>query len=149
MRLPPDLEAKFPGLVSGYTKTSDYDPHYNCIAHAAGESDVWWEPVQGRYWPSRIRRDYSIEALQAAFQTRGYAVCASGDLESNMEKVALFMDAAGEYSHAARQLVDGSWTSKIGKNEDISHDLRQLEGDEYGRIVAYMSRPRTGPSRGT
>lgn len=42
-----------------------------------------------------------------------------------------------------RQLPDGKWTSKLGALEDIEHDrLDALEGDDYGRVVAYMKRQR-------
>jgi hypothetical protein len=142
MPLPPDLEARFPGLAAGYEQTSDQDPNYNCIAHAVGESDTWWEPVRGRYWPARVPRNRSLQALQTALGTEKYASCESGDLEDGLEKVAIFANDEGEYTHIARQLADGSWTSKFGRNEDIRHRLRQLEGNEFGSVVAFMGRPR-------
>jgi hypothetical protein len=142
MALPPELEAKFPGLAEAYEQTSSADPSYNCIGFAAGDNDVWWEPVLGAYWPRRIPREYSLAALQAAFATIGYRLCASGDLEVGVEKIAIYANEAGTYEHAARQLEDGFWTSKIGRNEDIRHGLLQLEGKEYGKVVAFMSRPR-------
>jgi hypothetical protein len=43
--------------------------------------------------------------------------------------------------HAARQLTDGTWTSKLGREIDITHTLPGLEGGEYGRIAMYMRRP--------
>ncbi len=145
MSLPADVEAKFPGLADGYEQTSPEDPAYNCIAHAAGDHDAWWEPDRKPYvyWPSRIPRNYSLTALEAAFGTLGYARCTSEDLEDGVEKVALFANEEREYTHVARQLEDGAWTSKIGRNEDIRHGLRQLEGAEYGTVVAFMARPRT------
>ena len=142
MPLPHDLEAAFPGLATGYEQTSEQEPNYNCIAHAIGDIDTWWEPVRGRYWPARIPRDRSLIALQAALRTVGYAPCDSGGLEEGIEKVALFVSQEGEYKHVARQLTDGAWTSKIGRNEDIRHELQQLEGDEFGTVVAFMSRVR-------
>jgi hypothetical protein len=141
MPLPSELVAAFPGLASGYQQTSEATPLYNCIGHAAGDDDVWWEPIHG-YWPRRATKSYSLAALQEALSYVGYSPCASGDLEDGMEKVALFVGSKGEYEHAARQLANGLWTSKIGKNEDISHELHQLEGVEYGRVVAFMRRPR-------
>lgn len=143
MALPPELEAKFPGLSDGYEQTSNADPAYNCIGHAVGDSETWWEPVRGQYWPRRAPREFSIAALQAALSiAAGYGPGATEALEVGIEKIALFANDAGEYKHVARQLPDGSWSSKIGKNEDIRHHLRQLEGDEFGRVVAFMSRPR-------
>jgi hypothetical protein len=142
MALPPELEGQFPGLVSaGYEQTSPQDPLYNCIGHAAGDTD-WWQPLKGCYWPRRVPWDLSVTSLQKAFATVGYSTCGSGDLEDGVEKVAIFSKDNAVWEHAARQLPDGNWTSKIGTNEDISHQLHQLEGDEYGHVVAFMSRRR-------
>ena len=50
----------------------------------------------------------------------------------------------GEWTHAARQLADGWWTSKLGPAEDIRHRTPQaLAGDQYGQVVAFMKRPTT------
>jgi len=92
--------------------------------------------------PIDFFRGGPLAALQAAFAAIGDAPRADEDLEVDGEKVALFIDGSGEYTHAARQLPDGLWTSKLGNNEDISHELRPLEGDEYGRIAAFMSKRR-------
>jgi len=65
-----------------------------------------------------------------------YNPCESRELESGYRKIALYADTAGKPTHVARQLANGEWTSKIGKNEDIVHaTLDQLEGDQYGHIV--------------
>lgn len=46
-----------------------------------------------------------------------------------------------EYTHAARQLEDGRWTSKIGAHQDLEHiTLDCLLGDEYGQTVHVMKR---------
>jgi len=86
-------------------------------------------------------RDETLAALQAAFTSLRYAVCASEELEAGFEKVALFADANGFPTHAARQLKSGRWTSKLGELEDIEHALRDLEGVEYGSVVLVMQRP--------
>ena len=66
------------------------------------------------YWPRRVPKSYSLVALQPAVATVGYAPCATEDLEKDIEKIALFANDAGECKHVARQLPDGSWTSKLG-----------------------------------
>lgn len=68
-------------------------------------------------------------------------MCAGEELETGFEKVALFADADGFATHAARQLNNGRWTSKLGELEDIEHALRDLEGVEYGTVVLVMKRP--------
>lgn len=45
--------------------------------------------------------------------------------------------------HAALQLENGDWTSKMGSAEDILHILAEvLEGPEYGHVARFLSRPR-------
>lgn len=87
---------------------------YNCIGWAAGDDqNVWWPG--GKYWPGGVRRDDSVAAFIAAFATRGYECCDSDGLEPGFEKVVLYVDEQhGRVTHAARQLPDGRWTSKLG-----------------------------------
>jgi hypothetical protein len=139
------LEKIFPGLAtSRYEITSPNDKKYNCIAWAAGDDRNWWEPdaLNYCYWPKNISREYTLGAYIDAYGTIGYTRCGNGALEQGFEKIAIYVGASGLPSHAARQKVDGSWTSKIGQAVDISHEtLDCLSGVEYGAIVAYLKRP--------
>ena len=83
----------------------------------------------------------TLEAFRAVFATLGYAVCSGHELESGFEKIALFADSLAMPTHVVRQLKNGRWTSKLGKAEDIEHDLHDLEGDLYGMVVQVMKRP--------
>ena len=65
-------------------------------------------------WPDSAAREVTLSAFTAAFSTIGYVVGGDEALEPGFEKVALFADAAGMPSHAARQLPSGAWTSKLG-----------------------------------
>lgn len=47
----------------------------------------------------------------------------------------------GTPTHAARQLENGKWTSKLGQLEDIEHELDGLVGDKYGIVVTILRRP--------
>ena len=87
-------------------------------------------------------REESIEAFTQAFAELGYAPCETDEPEAAVEKVALYVGADGRVLHAARQLPDGAWTSKLGEVWDISHELRGLEGDNYGRVARFLKRPR-------
>jgi hypothetical protein len=71
----------------------------------------------------------------------GYVVGSDESLEPGFEKVALFADAAGKPTHAARQLPSGAWTSKLGIAVDIEHELHALEGEFYGEVVLILRRP--------
>lgn len=136
------LERKFPGLIgTGWVITSPSTPVYNCIAWAASETHRFWWPNPQAYWPPSVPREETIEAFVSAFATLGYLPCDSDQSEAGIEKVALF--AAGDTpQHAARQLETGTWTSKLGKNMDIEHPLKAVEGNEYGSIVEILQRPR-------
>src|ERR1035437_3947780 len=128
----------FPNLAPGnhrITSPAAYD--YNCIAWAAGDNTMWWWPIpgpRGSYWPTGIARQETLASFQAAFEHLGYAPCSEAALELGIEKIAIYADAAGVPTHAARQLPTGYWTSKLGPNVDIIHiDLAAIEGPEYGR----------------
>ncbi len=140
------LEALFPGLRnSGYQLTSPRSDLYNCVAWAAGDRGRWWWPdLNGkRFWPAGVPRSETVEAFVGAFASLGYVACGGSELEPDCEKIAFFADADGLPLHAARQLADGQWTSKVGELEDIIHTLRDLEGTEYGTVVQIMKRVRS------
>ena len=109
----------FPGLRydGGFRITSPEDADYNCIAWAYGRKDCWlWpdEDVDGvEVWPQNRKGDVSIRTFIEAYKLQGYEVCDSDELETDMEKVALYAyPDTDECTHAARQLTDGMWTSK-------------------------------------
>jgi len=137
------LEKLFPALrESDFKISSPQDDCYNCLVWAAGDPSRYWWPADpdGSHWPDGAPRQETVEAFQAAFATLGYGVCASEKFEEGFEKVALFADNRGVPKHAARQLSNGRWTSKLGLLEDIEHDLRALEGAEYGTVVLILKR---------
>lgn len=150
MSLPPHIKAGFPALREPEAdKTSDETDRYNCIGWAAGDQRRWWEPAPppNAYWPKGVTRRYTVDAYREAFESIGYKICADDSIETAKEKIALFMKPGQPYpSHAARQLPDGSWTSKLGPKEDIKHPLRQIEGATYGVVFIIMCRRRQGTS---
>jgi hypothetical protein len=135
----------FPKLASTpHRITSAYDPKYNCIAWAAGDTRRWWEPDEGEdcYWPPNVPREYSLDGYIQAFESIGFTRCDSHDLEPGFEKVAIFANDAGP-THASKQSGDGSWSSKLGVFEDIEHVLEALAGDdseECGRIAQILKK---------
>jgi hypothetical protein len=148
-----EREAYFPNLRRlEYRITSDETPVYNCIAHAAGKEDNWWWPVEveGVYWPGGLNKQETVEGFILAYQTEGYVICEGRELEAGFQKIAIYVDSLGTPTHAARQLADGSWTSKLGQWEDIQHGtLEALETDDdenhqglaYGKVALIMRRP--------
>lgn len=144
----PHLEEIFPNLaVAGYSPKSERTGVYNCIAYAAGDETRKWQGFRetGYYWPENAEEGHTLDALMSAFAQLGYALCDSDVLESEFEKVALYVDSVGLWTHAAKQCDDGTWTSKLGNLEDIIHRTPQaVSGPEpaYGRVACIMKRRR-------
>ena len=132
-----DLDDIFPNL-SGYRITSPPSLLYNCVAWALEITSQWWS--HDRIWPDSVARSPQADALVQVFETVGYVVCSDAELEPDYEKVALYA-LNGEWTHAARQLVDGRWTSKLGPFEDITHPTPEsLAGDIFGNVHCIMRR---------
>ncbi len=130
----------FPRLTpENHRTTSPSSPDYNCIAWAAKDADHWWQPAI--YWPSEASwGEFGIGVLEDAFRTLGYQSCEDHQLEPGFEKAALYGNNLF-YTHAAQQLPDGNWTSKLGKAEDIEHDTPDdVAGGIYGEVVQIMKR---------
>jgi hypothetical protein len=90
-----------------------------------------------------VPRAYTVEALIKAYATVGFSVSAAGSLQPDTDKIALYAKDAVKYQHAARQLKDGRWSSKLGKLEDITHDSPDaLANAGYGGVVGYLERAR-------
>lgn len=124
--------------------TSPIDFNYNCIAWAAEDTTHFWWPEQLGFWPAEAPRNTSLEAFLIAFATLGYAPCSDGNLVPGMQKVA-FYGKGRSVLHAARQLSDGKWSSKLGRAQDVSHDLSSLEGPAYGIVIQFVERPAARP----
>ena len=134
------LDHSFPNLTSGgYEITSDFSLDYNCIAWAAGDISRWWWPAAGDHWPIDDT-SATVSSFSRAFAEIGYRQANDDSLEPGYEKVALFAKE-GRISHAARQLPNGRWTSKLGSDVDIEHDLCDIEGEVYGTVVRLLKRP--------
>ena len=139
------LEGLFPGLNRGeYRITSPASPVYNCIAWAAGDDTAWWWPSPQHYWPEGTPGEETIASFQALFEQLDYRECATAEPEPGFEKVALFVNADDLPTHAARQLPNGFWTSKLGHWPDIEHQsLNNLAGNPpmYGGVALLLRRP--------
>ena len=146
------LESIFPVLLTdGYTITSPRDTSYNCIAWAAGDATRWWwpavfngRPLGGTYWPPGVPPVVALDAFLAAYRTVGFERCDDGELEPEVEKVAVFVDGLGRPTHASRQLSNGEWTSKLGRSFDIGHRVPEtVAGSEYGTVGLVLGRQRS------
>jgi hypothetical protein len=130
----------FPRLnAHNHRVTSPACIDYNCIAWSVGDTEHWWQP--GVSWPNVAEPgEADLGALEEAFKTLGYESCADARLEPGYEKVVLY-GANLFYTHAARQLSDGKWTSKLGEAEDIEHNSPEdVSAGIYGDVMKYMKR---------
>jgi hypothetical protein len=139
-----ELRRAFPNLSpQNHSLASPATTEYNCIAFAAGDLRNWWwpDPAGISYWPPNALREETTTAFQQAFASLRYELCADAELEAGFEKIALYA-IGGTPTHAARQLPDGRWVSKLGELEDIEHaSLEVLSGGPYGGVIAVLRRP--------
>ena len=140
------VEKIFPNLrISGYLITSPATAEYNCIAWAAGDTERCWWPDNNNvgYWPFGVERKETLDAFVKTYETLGFTICQNSNYEFGFEKIAVYVDAGGKPTHAARQLNSGHWTSKLGQLVDIEHNtLGGLENSQYGVVAVFMKRPK-------
>jgi hypothetical protein len=149
------IKRVFENLKDGdFELTSPFDAKYNCIAHAAGETDKWgWsvdKNITGNdvFWFDNVPSQGILENFILAFGKLGYKPCESAELENDFEKVAIYVSTKDEFhapkgspTHMSRQLPNGKWTSKLGQDVDISHNtLQSLEGKIYGAVNQILKR---------
>lgn len=131
----------FPRLAAeGYEITSAATDDYNCIGYAAGDTSNWWSHKKGYRWPNATRTPL-IQGLIEVFQGLQFEHCEEAGFEDGFQKVALY--AKGDrWKHAAVQLPNGEWSSKLGPDEDIRHlTPESLNSDAYGEVHCIMRRP--------
>src|SRR5258708_31227200 len=101
--------------------------------------------MQTEYWPSSAPRNESLGAFIKAFESIGYELADDVPRKTKgYERITLYA-LNGRPTHAAKQLPNGKWSSKLGGAEDIEHTLTGLHGEKYGKAVHFMPRPVTNP----
>jgi hypothetical protein len=114
---------------------------YNCIAWALENTTrfYWTGPKEFFYWEEGLSREESIDSFVQLFTKYGYTICPNALKEKGFIKIALFAKD-GVPTHAARQLPNGLWTSKLGILEDVRHTLSAISGGIYGSVVLVMKK---------
>ena len=137
------MEDLFPNLAgSGYEITGEPSREYNCIAWALEISTQRWDcNTPNAYWPPSLPRNNRVETVMQLFANEGYSVWEDGGIVPGYEKIAIYA-FVGQFTHVARQLEDGRWTSKLGNREAITHPSpANLSGGIYGNVHYIMRRP--------
>ena len=146
------LLSAFPKLINDkdFKVTSNDTPVYNCIAWAYKIDNRWMWPNTGKYpfldgvhyWPSEDILDCNVNNFIDAFKLKGYECCDNCQFEPEYRKIALYVKPGStECTHAARELSNGCWTSKLGKFNDIQHGTAEaIENEDYGKVYCYMKK---------
>jgi hypothetical protein len=82
----------------------------------------------------------SLENSFPNLRKQGYQITSPHSLEYNGFDRVAFYAKDDCVTHAARQLANGRWTSKLGCDIDVEHDLPGLEGSVYGYVVQILRR---------
>ena len=136
-----ELRRSFPRLGNDFEVLAPAAKKYNCISHSLGLSDRWVNPETG---PA----DDPFGPMDRLYSALGYKRLPTLDLsvEKGKQKVVLYAtvhpDASlHQVTHAAVQVPDGTWTSKLGQLPLIRHRTPYaLRGPSYGLPVAVYVR---------
>lgn len=143
----------FPNLAADehFKITSKQTSDYNCIAWAYCKNDCWMWPNTGKfpfldgvhYWPDESLKDENVDNFIEAFSLKGYEICNDESFDIHFRKIALYVEpGTKKCTHAARQLRNGFWTSKLGDWHDIQHGSPDsVSGVEYGVVYCIMAMP--------
>ena len=155
-----EISAQFPGLRD-YSIDAPSTYNYNCAAWAMGDTARWWWPgakTGNQFWPEGVYSEHSraLESFDDLFVNNLGATAIEAELdedglpkqmkpedaalENGFVKIAL-MGFGQRATHLVRQESDGSWSSKLGANPRITHDLFEMEEGQYGNVIKIYKMP--------
>jgi hypothetical protein len=130
------VDAAFANLRGEFEVQSPSTSRYNCIAWSLGITSQWINPKKTLAEFDQLNGQYGYRRMSTLDFSRAFGY----------EKIVLYgkKDAFGrvtEYTHQARQLPDGTWTSKLGGMAQVRHVTPDtLNGSAYGVPVAVYYR---------
>lgn len=133
-------DPNFPNsFAEPFKKTSEATDVYNCIAWAANINTqrFWPDPYGGYEWPKELPFEETLDAFIEFYKTFGYSITRDGSYKEGYIKIVIFTKNSSP-THAARQLSEDTWTSKLGENIDVSHTLAAIQDGFYGRVAVFM-----------
>jgi hypothetical protein len=146
-----DVDERFPTLARvGYQIMSPRDGRYNCVAWVLRDRTNWWEPaLDGAFWPRKVSEEElengDLPEYERVFRGLGYERCSDDSLVPGLEKIAVYANE-DEFAHVSYQRADGTWSSKLGKLNDVKHaNASSVSGPaatEYPSIKFFMARTR-------
>ena len=136
------VNKSFPNLIDFDIYPNTESEKYNCISYSLGLWYKWSWPTgnEYRYWPIPNKTE-TKKAFDEFYLHHGYSLIDINNIgyESGYTKVALFVKD-NIPKHAAIQLDNTHWESKMGFYEIIKHKLNELEGGIYGNIIQLYSK---------
>jgi type VI secretion system secreted protein VgrG len=140
----PEFKTGFPRLgkfevLAAATGKPGSKGSYNCIAHAMRIYDRW-------VWPGTKVADFDKEYAKVGLRR---AKGLDYRFDPKLEKVVLYANVKNgviECTHGARQLADGTWTSKLGQGPLIRHATPDsVAGPSYGKPIHLYVKERKAP----
>jgi hypothetical protein len=138
----PSERTAFPHLGAEFEVLGPASKTYNCIAWTINVTDHW-------VWPGRKDQPATVSDFDTLYGQHGYRRVSGLNYQrvAGVEKIVLYgkskADGTTEPTHGARQLSDGSWSSKLGQLPLIRHlEPTDLDGSAYGVPVALYTRPK-------
>ena len=139
-----DQRASFPRLGEEFEVLAPATVTYNCIGWSLGHTRSW-------VWPTVSGQPASLYHFDGLYRYYGFYRVAGLDYsrQPGLDKVVLYAsqqpDGRIAPTHAALQMTDGSWSSKLGSLPLIRHlHPNDVAGPSYGSPWVLYVRPRSG-----
>lgn len=125
----------FPLLLNFELIPNSESIEYNCISHTLNiDNDICWPYDENNYWP--VKRELNKESFDSFYEYHGFEKIDFLDFSYDPKyiKVALYCKK-GIPTHAAIQINENFWESKVGELGIIKHDLFEIENETYGEAT--------------
>ena len=121
--------------INLFIKVNSQDDNFNCIGYALSINEFVSYHIS-RYWIDSVPRNASIINLVKIFEHFGFERCNSL-VETGYKKIVIYGNH-GISKHAAIQLDNIWYESKMGSYEICKHTLEAIEGALYGYPKVWM-----------
>lgn len=111
---------------------------YNCVAWVLGKMDAWYEPDLDYDWIAGLPMENDLATMQKFFEYFAFEGCEKPSLSDFSEEIIALFAKDGIFTHVAKRLENGRWTSKMGNSYDVEHSLTSISDGLYGEVVLYM-----------
>lgn len=140
-----DIKMYWPSLNDeDFEFKSHFNPFYNCLAWAINVNTIFvtMNYFQKKHGLDINNLDHSVNGYAKILEEfYNYLSCENGEYEKGFEKILLYGDNNNLWTHAARQIKEEMWVSKLGSCENIEHkNIECLNGNTYGEPKIFMKK---------